>query len=77
MARWLIITLPTFPLRHAVGHGPFSHMYDAKFLAAMGTAPDFEHEHASIGIFDILITENNLMPVFSLFIFKKMILSFY
>jgi hypothetical protein len=31
----------------------------------MGTAPHFEHEHASIGIFDILIAENNLLPVFS------------
>ena len=51
-------------LIHDLGHGPFSHMYDARFLKAMGTAPHFEHEHASIGIFDILIAENDLMPTF-------------
>lgn len=52
-------------LIHDLGHGPFSHMYDGKFLKVMKSAPHFEHEHASIGIFDILIKENNLMPTFN------------
>ena len=51
-------------LCHDLGHGPFSHLYDGKFLPAAGNTPEFVHEHASIGIFELLIAHNNLMPHF-------------
>lgn len=51
-------------LCHDLGHGPFSHLYDGKFLPLVLGNHDFVHEHASIGILDILIEENNLFPVF-------------
>ena len=50
-------------LCHDLGHGPFSHMYDGKFLPQMGVK-GFVHEHASIALLDLLIEENNLWPVF-------------
>lgn len=52
-------------LIHDLGHGPFSHAFDGKFLKKVnGCESDFVHEHASIGIFDILIEENGLLPKF-------------
>ena len=52
-------------LIHDLGHGPFSHMFEKMFLESrMGV--HFDHEHASIGIFDLLIEENDLMPQFRL-----------
>jgi HD superfamily phosphohydrolase len=53
-------------LCHDLGHGPFSHLFDGKVLPALGVH-DFVHEHASIGIFEILIEENNLLPDFAKF----------
>jgi hypothetical protein len=51
-------------LIHDLGHGPFSHMYESMFLRdKLGVS--FDHEHASVGIFDILIEENDLMPHFT------------
>ena len=50
-------------LCHDLGHGPFSHLFDARMLPLVGVE-HFMHEHASLGIFDILIEENNLMPEF-------------
>jgi hypothetical protein len=52
-------------LIHDLGHGPFSHMYESMFLSHFAIAKGFEHEHASIGIFDILIHDNDLMPEFT------------
>ena len=50
-------------LIHDLGHGPFSHMFESMFLEKkMGLS--FDHELASIGIFDLLIEENGLMPEF-------------
>ena len=46
------------------GHGPFSHCFDGRVLPRLGAPRSFHHEHASIGIFDILVEENNLMPTF-------------
>jgi HD superfamily phosphohydrolase len=54
-------------LCHDLGHGPFSHLYDGRFLPIINHNHDFAHEHASIGIFDLLIRENNLEPSFALF----------
>jgi HD superfamily phosphohydrolase len=51
-------------LCHDLGHGPFSHLFDGRVLPLLNKTKDFEHEHASIGIFDLLIAENNLMPYF-------------
>lgn len=51
-------------LCHDLGHGPFSHLYDGKFLPSILHNHDFQHEHASIGILDILIEENHLLPLF-------------
>lgn len=39
-------------------------MYDMKFLSRIYPNKTFEHEHASVGILDILIEENNLLPEF-------------
>ena len=50
-------------LIHDLGHGPFSHMFEKMFLEARMNV-HFDHEHASIGIFDLLIAENDLMPQF-------------
>jgi len=49
-------------LIHDLGHGPFSHMFDMKFLKYFNKYPEFEHETASVGIFELLIEENNLTP---------------
>lgn len=54
-------------LCHDLGHGPFSHLYDGRFLPMINHNHDFAHEHASIGIFDFLIRSNNLLPSFKQF----------
>ena len=51
-------------LCHDLGHGPFSHLYETKFLRAIKPDSDFHHEHASIALLDLLITENNLTQSF-------------
>ena len=51
-------------LCHDIGHGPFSHLFDGRFLPQVLGDHDFAHEHASIAIFELLIKENNLMPFF-------------
>jgi hypothetical protein len=54
-------------LCHDLGHGPYSHLFDAKILPRITADKSnyhFEHEHASIGILDLLIKENNLLPEF-------------
>jgi HD superfamily phosphohydrolase len=54
-------------LCHDLGHGPFSHLYDGKFLPRMVGNHHFNHEHASIAILDLLIEENHLSSVFEQF----------
>jgi hypothetical protein len=49
---------------HDLGHGPFSHLFDGKFLPSMGVQ-HFIHEHASIALLDLIIEENGLLPEFS------------
>jgi deoxynucleoside triphosphate triphosphohydrolase SAMHD1 len=58
-------------LCHDLGHGPFSHLYDGRFLPIINRNHDFAHEHASIGLFDYLIEANNLLPVFNQFGLNK------
>ena len=50
-------------LIHDLGHGPFSHLFDATVLPRLG-AVGFHHEHASVALFDLLVSENNLEEVF-------------
>ena len=52
-------------LCHDLGHGPFSHTYDGKFVKILrGSEPGFDwaHEHASAALLDHLLESNNLMP---------------
>jgi HD superfamily phosphohydrolase len=52
-------------LIHDLGHGIMSHMFDSKYIPAkLGTGIGWEHEHASVDMFDHLITVNNLQPFF-------------
>lgn len=39
-------------------------MYEILFLSKFPATKGFVHEHASIGVFDLLIEENDLMPSF-------------
>jgi len=50
-------------LVHDLGHGPFSHLFDATVLPALG-AKGFHHEHASVALFELLVHENDLAGVF-------------
>ena len=52
-------------LCHDLGHGPLSHLFDRLVLSELGVDHSFIHEHASIGIIDLLVSENELMPEFS------------
>jgi HD superfamily phosphohydrolase len=52
-------------LIHDLGHGPFSHLWDGRFLPHMGTGLGFDHEHASIALFDLLVEKYNLEPDFA------------
>lgn len=42
-------------------------MFDMKFLTRMYPGTPFEHEHASVGILDILVQDNDLLPEFHKF----------
>eukprot|EP01039_Chlorochromonas_danica_P010828 gene10828-12038_t len=59
-----ILCLEIAGLCHDLGHGPFSHLFDGKLLPLIHHNHDFVHEHASLGILDLLIEENNLYPLF-------------
>uniref|UniRef100_A0A8B9MU14 Deoxynucleoside triphosphate triphosphohydrolase SAMHD1 n=1 Tax=Accipiter nisus TaxID=211598 RepID=A0A8B9MU14_9AVES len=50
-------------LCHDLGHGPFSHMFDGRFIPL--TRPDlkWKHETASVEMFEHLITSNKLEEV--------------
>lgn len=51
-------------LCHDLGHGPFSHLFDGKFIPYMCPGTKWKHEDASTMMFHYLIEENNLRPVF-------------
>lgn len=61
MTREDVLCVEIAGLCHDLGHGPFSHLYDGKFLPAMGVK-NFVHEHASVALLDLIIEENDLWP---------------
>lgn len=51
-------------LCHDLGHGPFSHLFDGKFIPLMCPDSKWKHEDASVMMLDYLIEDNNLLWVF-------------
>uniref|UniRef100_A0A8C6X8B2 Deoxynucleoside triphosphate triphosphohydrolase SAMHD1 n=2 Tax=Elapinae TaxID=42168 RepID=A0A8C6X8B2_NAJNA len=49
-------------LCHDLGHGPFSHMFDGRFIPLARPGLKWKHEQASIQMFEHLIDSNNLKP---------------
>ncbi|KAM8753758.1 deoxynucleoside triphosphate triphosphohydrolase SAMHD1-like [Acanthopagrus schlegelii] len=47
-------------LCHDLGHGPFSHLYDGKFIKKQRPELDWKHEKASLEMFDHLVEVNGL-----------------
>ncbi|XP_077464472.1 deoxynucleoside triphosphate triphosphohydrolase SAMHD1 isoform X2 [Stigmatopora argus] len=47
-------------LCHDLGHGPFSHMFDAKFIPKARPGISWKHEKASLDMFNHLLTKNNM-----------------
>jgi len=52
-------------LCHDLGHGPFSHMFDALFIPTARPESRWKHEDASVRMFDHLMEANNLLPTFA------------
>ncbi|XP_022803920.1 deoxynucleoside triphosphate triphosphohydrolase SAMHD1-like, partial [Stylophora pistillata] len=52
-------------LCHDLGHGPFSHTFDALFIPAARPDAHWKHEDASVGMFDYMMMVNNLFPSFA------------
>nr|XP_040049338.1 deoxynucleoside triphosphate triphosphohydrolase SAMHD1-like [Gasterosteus aculeatus aculeatus] len=50
-------------LCHDLGHGPFSHMFDGKFIPKARPGFTWKHEKASVEMFDHLVADNDLQPV--------------
>ncbi|CAI7935068.1 HD domain-containing protein [Podarcis lilfordi] len=50
-------------LCHDLGHGPFSHMYDGRFIPLVCPGTAWKHEDASVKMFEHLIDSNDLRPV--------------
>uniref|UniRef100_A0A8C5QFF6 Deoxynucleoside triphosphate triphosphohydrolase SAMHD1 n=1 Tax=Leptobrachium leishanense TaxID=445787 RepID=A0A8C5QFF6_9ANUR len=50
-------------LCHDLGHGPFSHMFDGRFMPLACPKKDFKHESMSVKMFDHLIESNGLGDV--------------
>ncbi|KAF1390394.1 hypothetical protein PFLUV_G00057590 [Perca fluviatilis] len=50
-------------LCHDLGHGPFSHMFDGKFIPKARPGISWKHENASLDMFDYLVKDNGLKPV--------------
>lgn len=46
-------------LCHDIGHGPFSHMFDSKFIPTVVPGSKWKHEAASVMMFDYLIQSND------------------
>lgn len=52
-------------LCHDLGHGPFSHMYDGRFIPLARPGLHWRHEMGSVKMFDHLINSNGLRDVMS------------
>ncbi|CAO2578003.1 Deoxynucleoside triphosphate triphosphohydrolase SAMHD1 [Lemmus lemmus] len=50
-------------LCHDLGHGPFSHMFDGRFMPLAHPNRNWKHEQGSVEMFDHLVTSNNLKPI--------------
>ncbi|XP_037832975.1 deoxynucleoside triphosphate triphosphohydrolase SAMHD1 isoform X2 [Kryptolebias marmoratus] len=50
-------------LCHDLGHGPFSHLFDAKFIPKACQRDTWKHETGSLMMFDHLVVENELQSV--------------
>ncbi|XP_073679235.1 deoxynucleoside triphosphate triphosphohydrolase SAMHD1 isoform X1 [Garra rufa] len=50
-------------LCHDLGHGPFSHMFDAMFIPKVRPGEKWKHEVASVQMFDHLVKVNGLEEV--------------
>ncbi|XP_019406296.1 PREDICTED: deoxynucleoside triphosphate triphosphohydrolase SAMHD1 isoform X2 [Crocodylus porosus] len=50
-------------LCHDLGHGPFSHMFDGRFIPLVRPGLKWKHETASVQMFEHLITSNDLGKV--------------
>ncbi|XP_060931440.1 deoxynucleoside triphosphate triphosphohydrolase SAMHD1-like [Limanda limanda] len=50
-------------LCHDLGHGPFSHLFDGRFIPKARPGITWKHEQASLKMFDYLVEINNLKPV--------------
>lgn len=61
-----ILCLEIAGLCHDLGHGPFSHMFDRKFIPkALPQGSDWEHEQASVDMFEHLVKKNKLEGEFT------------
>ena len=49
-------------LCHDLGHGPFSHLFEQ--LVQETRSVKWSHEQTSIDLLDLIMEENDLMPVF-------------
>ncbi|XP_031461482.1 deoxynucleoside triphosphate triphosphohydrolase SAMHD1 [Phasianus colchicus] len=54
-------------LCHDLGHGPFSHMFDGRFIPLARQGLNWKHETASVEMFEHLITSNKLEGVMELY----------
>nr|XP_056723452.1 deoxynucleoside triphosphate triphosphohydrolase SAMHD1 [Euleptes europaea] len=50
-------------LCHDLGHGPFSHMFDGRFIPLANPKSTWKHEEASVKMFEYLIASNELESV--------------
>ncbi|XP_024415406.1 deoxynucleoside triphosphate triphosphohydrolase SAMHD1 [Desmodus rotundus] len=50
-------------LCHDLGHGPFSHMFDGRFIPLARQDVKWKHEQGSVDMFEHLIDSNDLRPV--------------
>ena len=51
-------------LCHDLGHGPYSHLFDGKFIPTVRPDSKWKHEEMSLKMFDHMLTSNNLKGEF-------------